>query len=237
MSERNSSIRIIAADRLVGSENARLHRADEPGQVGLPPDVMMAVDDRDHAALRCVEAEHMVDDRRRRAAVDHFVDEARDRDQRLGLRLEILSDRERRQPAHAPGAPRKLGDGVAHRQRIAALETVGDDQHESATGIAGEARHGEKGLQSVADPRAAVPVAHQLRGGGERLFAALQMHRARHAGKAGAEGEDFDARQKPGRARAQAEDCPPSATSSSRRRRSAAESCAAARGASAARVS
>ena len=43
--------RIVAPDRLVGAENARLHRPDEPGKVGLPPDMMMAIDDRNHAAL------------------------------------------------------------------------------------------------------------------------------------------------------------------------------------------
>ena len=43
--------RIVAPDRLVGAENARLHRADEPRQVGLAPDVVMPVDDRNHAAL------------------------------------------------------------------------------------------------------------------------------------------------------------------------------------------
>ena len=43
--------RIVAPDRLVGTENARLHRAHEPREVGLPPDVVMAVDDRNHAAL------------------------------------------------------------------------------------------------------------------------------------------------------------------------------------------
>ncbi len=39
--------RIIAPDRLVGAENARLHRPIEPGQIGPPPDVMMGVDDRE----------------------------------------------------------------------------------------------------------------------------------------------------------------------------------------------
>ena len=36
------------------------------------------------------------------------VDEAGNGDQRLGLRLEILAPRERRQPAQPPGAPRRL---------------------------------------------------------------------------------------------------------------------------------
>jgi hypothetical protein len=36
--------RIVAADRLVGSEDARLHRAREPGQIVTPPDVEMGVD-------------------------------------------------------------------------------------------------------------------------------------------------------------------------------------------------
>src|SRR4051794_34301228 len=43
--------RVIAPDRLVGAEDARLHRSGEPGQVGLPPDVMVAVDDFAHATL------------------------------------------------------------------------------------------------------------------------------------------------------------------------------------------
>ena len=37
--------RIVAADFFVGPEDARQHRAGEPGQIGLPPDVMMRVDD------------------------------------------------------------------------------------------------------------------------------------------------------------------------------------------------
>ena len=44
--------RIVAPDGFVGTENARLHRPREPRQVGLPPDVVMAVDHRSHAALR-----------------------------------------------------------------------------------------------------------------------------------------------------------------------------------------
>src|SRR6185437_13000469 len=43
--------RIVAADRLVGTEDARLHRTDQPGQVGLSPDMMMTVDNIRHAAL------------------------------------------------------------------------------------------------------------------------------------------------------------------------------------------
>ena len=43
--------RIVAADRLVGAEDPGLHRPGEPGQVGLPPDVVMAVDHGNHAAL------------------------------------------------------------------------------------------------------------------------------------------------------------------------------------------
>src|SRR5262245_4267552 len=35
--------RIIAPDRLMGTENARLHRSHQPGQIGLPPDVEMRV--------------------------------------------------------------------------------------------------------------------------------------------------------------------------------------------------
>jgi hypothetical protein len=42
--------RIIALDRLVGAEDARLHGADEPWQVLAAPDVVMGVDDRRHAA-------------------------------------------------------------------------------------------------------------------------------------------------------------------------------------------
>ena len=42
--------RIVAADRLVGAEDARQHRADEPGEVLLAPDVVVGVDDGDHEA-------------------------------------------------------------------------------------------------------------------------------------------------------------------------------------------
>src|SRR5882724_6596993 len=45
--------RIVATDRFVGTEDARLHRPDQPGKIGLAPYVMMRVDDADHAALRC----------------------------------------------------------------------------------------------------------------------------------------------------------------------------------------
>jgi hypothetical protein len=41
--------RIVAANRLVGTKNARQHRANEPRQIGLPPDVMMRVDNGNHA--------------------------------------------------------------------------------------------------------------------------------------------------------------------------------------------
>ena len=43
--------RIVAPDRLVGTEDARHHRPLQPGQIGLAPDVVMGVDDRDHAAF------------------------------------------------------------------------------------------------------------------------------------------------------------------------------------------
>ena len=43
--------RIVAPDRLVGAEDARLHRPFEPGQIGPPPDVVMGVDNGVHAAL------------------------------------------------------------------------------------------------------------------------------------------------------------------------------------------
>src|SRR3979490_2491611 len=45
--------RIVATDRLVGTEYARLHRPDQPGKIGLAPDVMMRIDNADHAALLC----------------------------------------------------------------------------------------------------------------------------------------------------------------------------------------
>src|ERR1700691_3684154 len=43
--------RIVAPDRLIGTEDAWLHRSDQPGQIGLAPDVMVRVDDTGHAAL------------------------------------------------------------------------------------------------------------------------------------------------------------------------------------------
>jgi hypothetical protein len=43
--------RIVATDRLIGAEDARLHRPEQPGKVGLTPDVMMRIDDTGHAAL------------------------------------------------------------------------------------------------------------------------------------------------------------------------------------------
>src|SRR5437763_1293514 len=43
--------RVVAADRLIGAENARLHGSAQPGQVRLTPDVMMCVDERAHAAF------------------------------------------------------------------------------------------------------------------------------------------------------------------------------------------
>src|SRR5258705_4477877 len=45
--------RIVAPDRLVGAEDARLHRAAQPGQVGLTPDMMMGIDNISHAAFLC----------------------------------------------------------------------------------------------------------------------------------------------------------------------------------------
>ena len=37
--------RVVPADRLIGAEDARHHRPGQPGQVVLPPDVVMGVDD------------------------------------------------------------------------------------------------------------------------------------------------------------------------------------------------
>ena len=119
--------RIVATDRLVGAEDARLHRLrpareDRPGARC------------DDAHRRCrsrgsplSERKHMGDHRRARSPVDHVVDEAADGDQRLGLRHEAGAGRERRQPAQAPGAPREFGDRVAQRREIAALQPVGQD--------------------------------------------------------------------------------------------------------------
>lgn len=43
---------VAARDRLVGTENTRLHWAEQPGQISLAPDVVVGVDDPAHAALR-----------------------------------------------------------------------------------------------------------------------------------------------------------------------------------------
>jgi hypothetical protein len=40
--------RIVAADRFIRSEDARLHRSVEPRQIGPPPDVVMCVDNCRH---------------------------------------------------------------------------------------------------------------------------------------------------------------------------------------------
>ena len=106
-------------------------------------------------------------------AVDQIIDEAPDRDQRFGLRPEARIGGERRQPAHAPGAPRQSCDRVAQGGRVAALQPVGDDHDRGAARIAAEPRHGEERLQRIADAGAAVPVADEMRGGGQRLLAAL----------------------------------------------------------------
>ena len=119
--------RIVAPDRLVGTEDARLHRADEPRQVGLAPDVVMRVDDAGHAALLCRSDSTWSTIAGGRSAVDHVVDETANRDQRLGLRHELAPTASGVSQLSAPGAPRKLGDRVAQRAEIAALEPVGHD--------------------------------------------------------------------------------------------------------------
>ena len=43
---------VVAANGLIGSEDARLHRARQPRQVRLPPDVMMCVDEAAHGIVR-----------------------------------------------------------------------------------------------------------------------------------------------------------------------------------------
>src|SRR3954465_7175689 len=48
--------RVIAPDRLVRTEDARLHRTHQPGQVGLAPDMMVPIDDVGHATLLCPSA-------------------------------------------------------------------------------------------------------------------------------------------------------------------------------------
>ncbi len=138
----------------------------------------------------------MRDHSRARSAVDHVVDEAANGDQRLGLRHEAGADRERRQPAQAPSPLRELGDRVAQGREIATLQPVGQDDDRGAARVAAEARHGEKGLQRVTDAGAAVPIAHQMRGGCERLLAALEPQRARQARQPRAKGEDFDIRRR-----------------------------------------
>src|SRR5882672_651120 len=45
--------RIVATDRLIGTEYARLHRTHQPGKIGLAPYVVMRVDNAGHAALLC----------------------------------------------------------------------------------------------------------------------------------------------------------------------------------------
>ena len=45
---------VVAPQRLIGPEDARHHGPGEPRQIGLPPDVMMGVDDAGHAPLRSV---------------------------------------------------------------------------------------------------------------------------------------------------------------------------------------
>ena len=86
-----------------------------------------------------------------------------------------------------------MPDRADHLRRIAALEPVGQHQHQRAAGIAGEARHCEEGGQRIADPRAAVPVGDEVRRDGKRLFAILQPQRTGQPRQPRAEREHLDA--------------------------------------------
>ena len=72
----------------------------------------------------------------------------------------------------------KRATASRHRGRIAALEAVREHDERRAARQRGKARHGEKGVERVANARAAVPVGDEERRGGERLFAVAQAERA-----------------------------------------------------------
>ena len=101
----------------------------------------------------------------------------RDRDQRLGLRRKSWPTasgvsqlmRQARRESLATASASAVGS-----PRSRPSETMSD---RGAARVAGEARHGEKGLQRVADARAAVQVADDLGRAAERLLAPLEPHR------------------------------------------------------------
>ncbi len=105
--------RIVAADRLVGAEDARLHRPGQPGQIGLTPDVMMSVDDAGHAALlvasdsRCATTAAL-DPPSTRSSTKRWIASSASV---CGLKPGAVG--ERRQPAHAPGPARQFCDRIA----------------------------------------------------------------------------------------------------------------------------
>ena len=143
----------------------------QPGQIGLAPDVEVGVDRRScGASLGKVEGSH---GRRRcgllplpsRSIIGAIAT------QRLGLRLEAASAASG--VSHRPTRPSPSRRAIAwrHRVEVAALQPVGEHDHERAAREAGKARHRQERLQRIADARAAIPVGDEARGGGERLLA------------------------------------------------------------------
>ena len=212
--------RIVAADRLVGTEDARLHRparatADRPA--ARCDDARRRPESRRSPAR---ERQDMIDDRRassrhrpcrRRSGETAISASVRGRKSRPAASGVSQLSRQARRESFATASASAVGS-----PRSRPSETMSDKR---AARIGREARHGEKSLQRVADARAAVQVADDLRRAGERLLAPLEPHRARDAGQPGAEGERPRPAGSPGPAHGRDAGCPRCAPSSSRRRR------------------
>jgi hypothetical protein len=125
--------RIVAADRLVGAEDARLHRARQPGQVRLPPDVEMA-----STALmpaRPSRRRGSRGDGGRGPAVAQPVEHRQDRPHRARSRAG-RPGRRRAATATAPTtrAPRSRAMAATSASGPAAFQPVRDDDHQRAPG-------------------------------------------------------------------------------------------------------
>ena len=119
---------VVAPDRPVGAEDARLHRAGQPRHVGLPPDVMVRIDDVGHAARlpsrfsTCAQTAPTDEPSARSSTSGRIAFSPSVCGLKFGSAASGVSQLTRQarrdEPRHR----------LAHRGRIAALEPVGEDR-------------------------------------------------------------------------------------------------------------
>ena len=153
----------------IRTEDARLHRADEPGQISLAPDVEVSID-RPHRPAPLVKCKIR---ERPPAGCCHFRAGRSSARLHAALRsgLELSVGGQRRKPQHGPGEPIEARRRLDQRLGATALQSVRKHDHKRAAREAREARHRQEYLQRFAETRAAVPVGNEAGGKLQRLLA------------------------------------------------------------------